>query len=348
MNGRDGGETHERYPEFRSRPGMLADDPSLAAAERLTCGLEPFPHKFDPWWGNGRTKEGPLMCRLVGVVASEITEFGLVLKEAPRSLAILSAKHPDGWGIAAHGHPDAVPPPSDRSPHDGGWRVHKGTDPAGECKRFTEIAARSAGTVLIAHVRQKTVGPTSIANTHPFVQSGWVFAHNGTLVDHASLRARTSSERLAQIRGDTDSEALFAYLLTKLDEAGLTRLGASAAAREEATRVIALATRELRDAKAGAFNFLLSDGTSCFVHRFGRTLFLLERTPHDRPSSRDASEPAPGSRPWTQRRHAVLVASERLTEEAWSEVPEGTLLRIDRGPTAPRIVWADAPERAAS
>ncbi len=282
------------------------------------------------------------MCRLVGVVASEITEFGLVLKEAPRSLARLSAEHRDGWGIAAHGHPDSIPPPSDRSPHDSGWRIHKGTDPAGECGRFLDVASRSAGTVLIAHVRKKTVGPTSIANTHPFVQSGWVFAHNGTLVDHTSLRAQTSAERLAQVRGDTDSEVLFAFLLTRLDEAGFTRIGGNPAAREQATRVIAVATEELRAKQAGAFNFLLSDGTSCFVHRFGRSLFLLERTPHERPSTRDLE-----SKPWTARRHAVFVASERLTEEPWREIPEGSLLRIDRGPT-PKIVWADAPERAAS
>jgi predicted glutamine amidotransferase len=285
------------------------------------------------------------MCRLVGVVASEVTEFGLVLKEAPRSLARLSREHRDGWGIAAHGHPDSIPPPSDRSPHDGFWRVHKGTDPAGECNRFLEIASRSAGTVLIAHVRKKTVGPTSIENTHPFVQSGWVFAHNGTLIDHTSLRARTSPERLAQVRGATDSEVLFAYLLTRLDEAGLTRVGESPEARDEATRVIAIATEDLRARNAGAFNFLLSDGSSCFVHRFGRSLFLLERTPLER-----AHDGAPASGPsltWTSRRHAVLVASERLTEEPWTELAEGTLLRIDRGPT-PTIHWANAPERAAS
>jgi glutamine amidotransferase len=288
------------------------------------------------------------MCRLVGIVASEVTEFGLVLKEAPRSLARLSREHPDGWGVAAHGGPDSIPPPSERSPHHGVWRVHKGTQPAGECDRFQAIAARSAGTVLIAHVRQKTVGPTRLENTHPFVQSGWVFAHNGTMVDHASLRATSSAERLAQIRGDTDSEVLFAYLLTRLDEAGLSVVGADPSARDRATRVIALATKDLRDRKAGAFNFLLSDGTSSFVHRFGRSLFLLERAPSD--PVRERREVAPNATlvtPWTKRRHAVLVASERLTDEPWRELPEGTLLRIDRGPT-PTIAWADAHQRVAS
>jgi predicted glutamine amidotransferase len=291
------------------------------------------------------------MCRLVGVVASEITEFGLVLKEAPRSLARLSNEHRDGWGIAAHGHPDAMPPPSERSPHDGIWRVHKGTDPAGECNRFQQIAAGSAGTVLIAHVRKKTVGPTSIANTHPFIQSGWAFAHNGTLVDHSKLRARTSNERLGEIRGDTDSEVLFAFLLTRLDEAGVTRVGTDERARDEATRVVARAAAELRAEAAGAFNFLLSDGSSCFVHRFGRSLFLLERRPHEPDSQRALGKDAPGSAPWIQRRPAVFIASEQLTSEPWRELEEGTFLRIDRSPT-PTIVWADAyagaPARAAS
>ncbi|QUS47087.1 hypothetical protein [Salmonella enterica] len=47
-----------------------------------------------------RHQDLPIMCRLLGIVASELTEFGLVLTEAPRCLATLSREHPDGWGIA--------------------------------------------------------------------------------------------------------------------------------------------------------------------------------------------------------------------------------------------------------
>lgn len=293
------------------------------------------------------------MCRLVGVVASDILEFGLVLKEAPRSLARLSAEHPDGWGIAAHGGHDSIPPShSEGSRYEGGWRIQKGTERAADCRRFQSIASRSAGTILIAHIRQKTVGPTSIANTHPFMQSGWVFAHNGTIQDQPFVRGGASAERLAEVRGETDSELLFAFLLTRLDAAGLTSMRclighASIAAREEATRVLASATEELRSRKVGAFNFLLSDGSSCFVHRFGRTLFLLERTPHE-PLEQPDAEPMSGRlAKWTKRRHAVLVASERLTDEPWRELPDGTLLRVDREPT-PTIAWPRAPALAAS
>jgi glutamine amidotransferase len=287
------------------------------------------------------------MCRLVGIVASEVTEFGLVLKEAPRSLARLSKEHPDGWGVAAHGDPEAIPPPSYRSPHENGWRIHKGTRPAGECDRFHQVAARSAGNILIAHVRQKTVGPTKIENTHPFVQSGWVFAHNGTLKDYAWVRSAVSPGRVAQIRGDTDSEVLFAYLLTKLDEANATFIYGDVALMEKATRVIDAVAADLRAKQAGAFNFLLSDGKALFVHRFGRSLFLLERGPGDPVrTERDLDSSATLETSWTKRRHAALVASEKLTDEPWRELPEGTFLRIDLEPK-PTIVFPNAPDRAA-
>jgi glutamine amidotransferase len=287
------------------------------------------------------------MCRLVGIVASEVTEFGLVLKEAPRSLARLSKEHPDGWGVASHGDPDAIPPPSERSPHEGGWRIHKGTRPAGECDRFHQVAARSAGNVLIAHVRQKTVGPTRIENTHPFIASGWVFAHNGTLKDYAWMRAEISPGRIAQLRGDTDSELLFAYFLTKLDAAAATFIHGEAAQLEKATRVIESTAAELRARNAGAFNFLLSDGSALFVHRFGRSLFLLERGPGDpERTHRDIDSSASLETPWTRRRQAVLVASERLTDEPWQELPEGAILRIDLRPL-PKVTYLGAPDRAA-
>lgn len=274
------------------------------------------------------------MCRLVGIIASESTEFGLCLKEAPRSLARLSREHPDGWGIAIFDRTRAS------------WRVHKGTERAYEDTRFHEIAARSEGNVLVAHVRQKTVGPTRLENTHPFERDGWLFAHNGTVKAIDVVRAGASKARLAEVQGDTDSEILFAHLLTRLDEAGLTKLH-DEATRSTATLVIEEAAKKLREQNVGAFNFLLSDGATCFAHRFGRSLFILERSPSDPVrEKRDVGPNATIVTKWTQRRHAVLIASERITDEPWRELDERTFLRIDRDPF-PTVVATAAPGRAA-
>jgi predicted glutamine amidotransferase len=272
-----------------------------------------------------------IMCRLLGIVASELTEFGLGLTRAPRCLATLSREHRDGWGIAIHDANHAA------RLGEHAWDLHRGTAPAVEDHRFHELAAHSRGHMLVAHVRQKTVGPTRLENTHPFVRDGWVFAHNGTIQETDTLRAGCSGRRLREIAGDTDSELFFAYVLTRLDEQSLLRLD-DEPSRTLATELVHEVTGELRAARIGAFNFLLSDGKTTFAHRFGRSLFVLERGPSD--PVREQRAVGPGAAimtRWTPRRQAVFVASERITDEPWREVPDGTLMRIERTP-APRIV----------
>lgn len=281
------------------------------------------------------------MCRLLGIVASELTEFGLGLTEAPRCLAKLSREHRDGWGIAIH-RSDQVHAESNVGER---WLLHKGTAPAVDDRRFHELAARSRGHLLVAHIRQKTVGPTRLENTHPFVSDGWVFAHNGTIQHQDGLRAGCSGRRLREITGDTDSELFFAYVLTRMDERGLVHLehGAHGAKRDELTQLLHELTAELRAQRIGAFNFLLSDGQTTFAHRCGRSLFVLERTPGDPVREvRAVDDGATITTKWTTRRKAILIASERTTDEPWREVDDGTLLRIDRAP-APQIMTTGAP-----
>jgi glutamine amidotransferase len=265
------------------------------------------------------------MCRLLGIVASEPTEFRLALREAPRSLAALSREHRDGWGLAIWDDAET-------------WRLDKGIACAHEDARFHELAG-GRGELLVAHVRQRTVGCSSLENTHPFLSGRWVFAHNGTIKDIDFLRARASAARKDAIRGQTDSELLFAYLLTRLDEAGV----ADAAPSAVTDRVVKDAVREVRArADFGSCNFLLSDSTATYAHRFGRSLFLLERGPADAVRvKRESSEGVVVQTPWSQRRHAVLVASERLTDEPWEELSDGMLLRVDRYPL-PRWRFVDA------
>ncbi len=238
------------------------------------------------------------MCRLLGIVAKRDVPVLECLTSAPRSLSTLSREHPDGWGIALY------------STEDRAWRVHRNTARASDCSEFRRVAAAGSASLVIAHVRQKTVGRTALANTHPFERGRWVFAHNGTIRRTEALSALVSPERHAEIEGDTDTERLFAFFLTRLDEAGL----ADSPASDATDRVLARATRELRAiADFGAWNYLLSDGLALYAHRFGRTLHMLRR--HE----------------------AVLVASEAPTDEPWTVVEEGTFVRIDR---------ADKPEVA--
>jgi glutamine amidotransferase len=268
------------------------------------------------------------MCRLLGAVSAEIVDYRLCLQRAPRSLAALSPEHPHGWGLALH---DGR----------GAWSLHRSVACATEDERFHALAAEARGRLLIAHVRKKTVGVSSLENTHPFRRGRWVFAHNGTIEDTSHLERRTSGARRREIEGQTDSERLFSYLLTAIDRAGATH-GVARAKEGAVDAALGSATRALT-AREGAANFLLSDGQVLFAFRWGRTLHVLERG---------------GER----RTAAVVVASTPTTDEAWREVEEGTLLRIDGGgnprmrviemdrpaPRAPRAPRATPRTRSAS
>jgi glutamine amidotransferase len=259
------------------------------------------------------------MCRLLGIVSSETTDYRFCLRHAPRSLAAVSREHPHGWGLAVH----------ERAR---GWQVHRHVACAGDDERFHATADTSRGEVLVAHVRKRTVGPLAVHNTHPFRRGRWVFAHNGTIEDMAFLERHAAPERLAEVEGDTDSERYFAYLLTFVDRAGATE-GATDALDEAIVEAITACAARPR---FGAANFLLSDGDTLYALRSGRTLHLLTRGTADPLVTRWRHDGVEVETPWSSRRRAVLIASDRISEEPWRELEDGTLLRVDGG-VAPRV-----------
>src|ERR1700712_5924789 len=100
------------------------------------------------------------MCRLLGIVASERTDFHFFLRAAPHSLAALSHEHPHGWGVGVY----------DR---DAGWTVRKQPVRASDCEHFFAASTAARGELLLAHVRARTVGAATVANTHPFHRGRW-------------------------------------------------------------------------------------------------------------------------------------------------------------------------------
>jgi glutamine amidotransferase len=221
--------------------------------------------------------------------------FTHCLRSAPQSLAALSLEHRDGWGAAVG---------SDV----GAWRIEKRAACAGDDALFASIAEETEGIALVAHVRARTVGAISQANTHPFRRGRWVFAHNGTIEDVGFLAAHTSPLRGREREGETDSEQLLAFLLSRLDEHGLS----DAAATANTDDVIGAAVDDAIRHGIGSLNFVLSDGATLYANRAGRSLHVLERA---------AAHGRPG---------AFLVASEAITTEQWLAVDDATLVRCRR------------------
>lgn len=153
------------------------------------------------------------MCRLFAQIAPAPrsarahlidTEFSL-LKQAD---ADGNNPQTDGWGVAWF---DAAGRP----------RLEKsGGSAAAEKDRFAHAAAAAVSTVVVAHIRAASRGiPVDDAHAHPFVDGGWIFAHNGSLTIRREVAAELGARR-ARLKTDSDSEVYFQQFLKHLDACG--------------------------------------------------------------------------------------------------------------------------------
>src|SRR5579859_5956134 len=143
------------------------------------------------------------MCELLGMECNVPTDIvfsftGLALRGGAKG------PHADGWGLALYEGLAA--------------RTFLEPTAAADSPLARYVRENPIKTLLaVAHVRKRTRGRVSLANTHRCVRELWgrhfVFAHNGTVRD---VR-RHKLGRFHPI-GETDSEHAFCALLSRLDE----------------------------------------------------------------------------------------------------------------------------------
>ncbi len=259
------------------------------------------------------------MCRLYGFRASEPTRVECSLVHAQNALMGQSRvdreghANEHGWGIAAYS--DSIPYVEKRAW--GAWRGEK----------FRKAAARVYARAVIAHVRRATIGPPSLANTHPFVHGRWSFAHNGTLPNFEVLRERllgaTAEIHRTEIRGHTDSEHIFRYLLSVWASHPGRRL--MDVLRIGLEQILAWC-QELAPGTPVGINLLWCDGEHLAGSRLGRTLWYVERD--GRHLCPICGETHVHHKLGAQYR-CIEIASEPITDEPWLEVPNGTVFGVD-------------------
>ncbi len=265
------------------------------------------------------------MCRLYGFLATQPTRLECSLITAQNALQVQSdrdgrgVRNADGWGIA-HWVGD------DRE-------VIKSTMPAFADDRFAEIASKIWSEAAIAHVRAATIGGVSTENTHPFTFGTWAFAHNGTIpaFDHVSTRLDIGP--YGPPDGQTDSELVFLWMLNRMNEYGLDP-GEQADELGPVVDLVAESVLELVDLsiQSGAIdqpklNFIVSDGRHLVASRWGNSLFWTFRRGIRDCAVCGISHCPPADDDY----RSVVVASEPITDEAWIEVPEASVLGIQPG-----------------
>jgi glutamine amidotransferase len=195
------------------------------------------------------------MCRLFGFRSVIHSQVHHSLTAADNALAVQSAQHPDGWGVAYY---------LADVPH-----VIKSVAPAFEDQIFKRVSGVVASETVLAHLRKASVGEVNILNAHPFQYGCWTMAHNGEISNFAAVKAQLRGEVSPPLRryilGDTDSETLFYLFLTNLAQlVELHRTGTPIETLVQALSTTLARVREVADGEGdpSKLTVVVTDGKS--------------------------------------------------------------------------------------
>ena len=249
------------------------------------------------------------MCRLLGLMANRVVDLEFSLER----LEEYSIQNPDGWGIGWYKDDKA--------------QVFKqGFSVDSEDSDYAAISRSVESMTIIAHVRQMTEGEPANRNSHPFKLKNWIFAHNGG-VDREHLLPLLTEEHHDALQGETDSEVFFYWILQCMED------------KQDPVAGIDTAVKKIVEGiQYSSLNFLLSDGNKMYTFHYSdkaREHYSLYRL------NRDPALPGPISIESEETKvllhskalkgeSAILICSEKLTEEDWEEIPFGNLVIVDQ------------------
>jgi len=208
--------------------------------------------------------------------------------------------------------------------------------PAWSNRNLKSLAPRIQTDCFIAHVRAASVGEVSESNCHPFQYKNILMMHNGGVESFSNIKRKIreplTDELYNWIKGQTDSEHIFAYLLNNLFKnhktlnpeavidafentfAALKKMMAENNINEPAylnmvvtNGLFVVGTRYVTDSKEEPLTLYHSEG-SRYVVEDGVTHMMA-------PEDDD---------------HAVLVVSEKLTDDKdWTLIPPNHFVIVE-------------------
>lgn len=223
-----------------------------------------------------------------------------------------TAHHADGWGLALYEGRSA--------------RVFLEPTAAAKSPLARFVSDNPIKTLLaIGHIRKRTRGPVTLANTHPFVRElwgrHWVFAHNGTVKAAHKLKLG----RFQPI-GTTDSEHAYCHLLEGL------RSSFSDYPKRPSELWAAVADVAASIGARGSFNFLLGDGRHLYARCATKLCYLIRRAPFGQAQLSDEDVTVDFSTVTTPKDRVAVVSTVPLTKnETWTHGEPGTMWVFDQG-----------------
>jgi ergothioneine biosynthesis protein EgtC len=210
-------------------------------------------------------------------------------------------------------------------------------NPAWSNRNLRNLAPKIRTECMVAHVRAASVGEVSEANCHPFQYKNLLMAHNGGVEEFGKikrkLREPLSDELYNWIKGQTDSEHIFAYLLNYLFNNHKTINPDSVAdAFDHTFQFVNKLVKEAGIKEPAYLNMVVTNGLFIVATRYvsdpnedALTLYHSEGARYVVENGETRLE-APEDDD-----QAVLVVSEKLTDGAnWTLIPRNHVVMVEQ------------------
>ncbi|WP_414753665.1 ergothioneine biosynthesis protein EgtC [Anabaena sp. CCY 9910] len=251
------------------------------------------------------------MCRLLAYLGSPVSLEYLLYK--PEHSLIVQSYQPremtsgvvnaDGFGVGwYHSQKDTEP------------FTYKNTLPIWNDINLPSLSRYVESKCVLAYVRSATAGQAlDFANCQPFNYKKSLFIHNGYIENfrktlHRKLRSTLTPDFYEHINGSTDSEHIFALLLSQIQSN--KHRSVESVLRNTLLMLWEMAKRHQVNASA---NVVFSDGDRLIASRF-------------------ASSSSPPSLYWLKDDltfpNSVIIASEPLFAGNWTACPENSIISV--------------------
>lgn len=274
------------------------------------------------------------MCRLLAYLGSPILMHKLIIEpknslinQSTNAQEIEEPLNGDGFGIGWYNHILTDKP-----------AIFSSITPAWNNRSLQSISPAIKSSCFFAHVRAASVGELSETNCHPFSYKNLIMMHNGDLGDFSkykrALRGKLSDELYNWIKGQTDSEHLFALFIDNLNRLKKTKeISAEliAKALRETVLMVEEIKKEANVTESSYLNLVIGDGERMVGLRYVSDLNI-------KPLSLYYSE---GLRyeckgglckmlPAKAENQSTLIVSEKLSNELndWSPVPANNFVLV--------------------
>jgi predicted glutamine amidotransferase len=246
------------------------------------------------------------MCRLLGYASATPTTLSDAAGKNFDQLVELANDHCDGWGIASANHGSHNPD------------LYKEPVAATKSATFKDKLAHSPSDGALLHLRWATEGmDVKESNTHPFTYNGISFIHNGSISPFNSLDPHISPKYLALAKGTTDSERYFLYLLTEIEKHGFI----------EGTK--AALTYIKNNCTYSSINMMAINEDTFLV----ACIYNQDKIPAKFTDDTDYYHLR-----YKKTQDQILVGSSGWNQDGWEELPNGSLLVVDRKTLSSEII----------